>query len=90
MRVDPHPDGELGRLAEAINRMASEVEEARRREQRLLTTVSDDLRTPLTSTWAYAKGSSDGNHPEQQGNRQGGSGDRLGGAPARVRGRRPL
>ncbi len=60
VRVEPPRDKELGRLADAINRMAAEVQAARAREKSLLMTVSHDLRTPLTSIRAYAEGISDG------------------------------
>ncbi len=61
-RVDTRrvPDDELGSLATTINRMASELEAARRHERSFLLSVSHDLRTPLTSIRGYAEALADG------------------------------
>lgn len=59
-RVEVPSDEELARVANAINSMAAAVGDARRRERRLLTTISHDLRTPLTSIRAYGEAIADG------------------------------
>jgi two-component system sensor histidine kinase BaeS len=61
-RVDTSHVGrdELGSLARAINRMAEELEAARRHERTFLLSVSHDLRTPLTSIRGYAEAITDG------------------------------
>jgi signal transduction histidine kinase len=54
------PDDELGSLAQAINAMAAELDDARGHERAFLLSVSHDLRTPLTSIRGYAEAIADG------------------------------
>jgi two-component system sensor histidine kinase BaeS len=53
-------DDELGSLANAINAMAADLDEARGHERAFLLSVSHDLRTPLTSIRGYAEAIVDG------------------------------
>ena len=53
-------DDELARLVHAINKMAAELEQARRTEEDFLLSVSHDLRTPLTSISGWAEALADG------------------------------
>ncbi|MDQ1429616.1 MAG: two-component system, OmpR family, sensor kinase, partial [Actinomycetota bacterium] len=53
-------DDELGSLANAINAMAADLDEARGHERAFLLSVSHDLRTPLTSIRGYADAIADG------------------------------
>ncbi len=53
-------DDELGSLANAINAMAADLDEARGHERAFLLSVSHDLRTPLTSIRGYAEAIADG------------------------------
>ena len=49
-------DIEFGRLAEAMNRMASELQEAKQKQETFFQNVSHELRTPLTSIRGNAEG----------------------------------
>ena len=53
------PD-ELAALANALNTMASQLEQARGTEHAFLLSISHDLRTPLTSIRGYAEALADG------------------------------
>jgi signal transduction histidine kinase len=53
-------DDELGSLANAINAMAADLDEARGHERAFLLSVSHDLRTPLTSIRGYSEAIADG------------------------------
>jgi len=58
--VSPATDDELAALANALNTMASQLEQARGTEHALLLSISHDLRTPLTSIRGYAEALADG------------------------------
>ncbi len=49
-------DVELGQLAESMNGMAAELQEARRKQETFFQNVSHELRTPLTSIRGNAEG----------------------------------
>ncbi len=50
---------EVADVARSFNRMAAQLEDARRRERDFLMSVSHDLRTPLTTIRGYAEGLAD-------------------------------
>ena len=54
------PHDELGELADAINTMGEELQNARGHERAFLLSVSHDLRTPLTSIRGYSQAIADG------------------------------
>ena len=58
--VSASVDDELASLADALNSMASELEQARGSEHAFLLSISHDLRTPLTSIRGYAEALADG------------------------------
>jgi len=58
--VSPTTDSELASLANALNAMASQLDEAHGREHEFLLSISHDLRTPLTSIRGYAEALADG------------------------------
>ncbi len=58
--VPPATDGELAALAQALNEMAAQLEQARGSEHAFLLSISHDLRTPLTSIRGYAEALADG------------------------------
>jgi two-component system, OmpR family, sensor kinase len=58
--VAPATDDELAALANALNTMASQLEQARGTEHAFLLSISHDLRTPLTSIRGYAEALADG------------------------------
>ncbi len=58
--VSPVTDDELAALANALNTMASQLEQARGSEHAFLLSISHDLRTPLTSIRGYAEALADG------------------------------
>ena len=58
--VSSSVDDELANLADALNTMASELEQARGSEHAFLLSISHDLRTPLTSIRGYAEALADG------------------------------
>lgn len=65
-KVTERAPGELGVLADDVNRMSDALVEARRREQEFLANVSHELRTPITSVLGFAEALQDGtvNDPE--------------------------
>jgi len=54
---------EIGRLAEAFNRMAESLEEAEQNRRDFVSNVSHELRTPMTAIAGYAEGLLDGTIP---------------------------
>ena len=58
--VSPSTDDELAALANALNTMASQLDQARGTERAFLLSISHDLRTPLTSIRGYAEALADG------------------------------
>jgi two-component system sensor histidine kinase BaeS len=58
--VPPTTDDELAGLANALNTMAAQLEQARGSEHAFLLSISHDLRTPLTSIRGYAEALADG------------------------------
>ncbi len=58
--VSPGTDDELAALANALNTMAAQLEQARGSEHAFLLSISHDLRTPLTSIRGYAEALADG------------------------------
>jgi signal transduction histidine kinase len=63
VRVPVTGADELSELGRAFNRMADELDRARDAQQRFLSAVSHDLRTPLTSVRGYAEALEDGALP---------------------------
>jgi signal transduction histidine kinase len=59
-RVPVNGEDELGQLARRFNVMAGEVQRARQTERDLLSNVTHDLRTPLTSIQGFAQALLDG------------------------------
>jgi two-component system OmpR family sensor kinase len=55
-----HTDEELAALADALNTMAAQLDQARGSERAFLLSISHDLRTPLTSIRGYAEALADG------------------------------
>jgi signal transduction histidine kinase len=60
MRVAARSNDEIGSLAESLNRMAVNLEEAQRLRRELMANIAHELRTPLTSISGYMEGLSDG------------------------------
>ena len=58
--VGPATDEELAALAQSLNTMAAQLEQARGSEHAFLLSISHDLRTPLTSIRGYAEALADG------------------------------
>lgn len=58
--VQERTEDELAALAETLNTMAAQLEQARGAERAFLLSVSHDLRTPLTSIRGYADALGDG------------------------------
>ncbi len=58
--VSASTDREVADVAITLNKMASDLDEARRAERSFLQAVSHDLRTPLTSIRGYAEALADG------------------------------
>ncbi len=58
--VDNRTDREVAEVAATLNRMAGDLDGARRTERSFLQAVSHDLRTPLTSIRGYAEALADG------------------------------
>lgn len=48
-RIDNKYDGEIGKLCDAINHMAGELDKTERMKNEFISSVSHELRTPLTS-----------------------------------------
>lgn len=59
-------DDELAALANTLNTMAAQLEEARGGERAFLLSISHDLRTPLTSIRGYAEALADGTLAEDE------------------------
>ena len=59
-RVSPSSGGEIGRLGDSFNRMASDLEEAERQRRALLADVAHELRTPLSNIGGYVEAICDG------------------------------
>lgn len=59
-RVVVEGDDELADLANAVNRMAGDLERSRAAEREFLMSISHDLRTPLTAIGGYAEALVDG------------------------------
>jgi two-component system sensor histidine kinase BaeS len=56
----PESDDELGRLAQAFNRMTARLEQADARQREFLADVAHELRTPVTSIEGFAQALDDG------------------------------
>lgn len=59
-RLDAEAPGEIGELAQAFNTMASELESVEQRRVELLSNVTHELSTPLSSLQGYIEGIEDG------------------------------
>ena len=59
-RVKPSSQDEIGRLGQAFNRMAEDLEAAERQRRALLADVAHELRTPLSNIGGYVEAMRDG------------------------------
>ena len=81
--MPPGTDDELAALADALNTMAAQLEQARGSEHAFLLSISHDLRTPLTSIRGYAEALADGTLDDADPDRpQTGGHDHRGRGPA--------
>ena len=69
-RVPVEGTDELAELARSFNRMATSLEEARRREDEFLASVSHELRTPITAIRGYVEALDEGAVRDQKGRRE--------------------
>lgn len=64
-RVSPRHHDEIGRLALSLDYMASELNEMDKFQQKFLSNISHDFRSPLTSIKGYLEAISDGTIPPE-------------------------
>ena len=65
-RVPVESRDEVGRLAEALNRMAAELDQLEQTRRGFVANVSHELRSPLTSIQGFINGILDGTVPEAE------------------------
>lgn len=66
-RLEEAVPGEVGELAAAFNRMASELENTEQRRSSLIANVAHEFRTPLSGLQGYLEGLADGHFGVQDG-----------------------
>jgi signal transduction histidine kinase len=59
-RVKVNDKGEMGEMAEAFNKMASEIERNRQLQHNMIADISHELRTPLSNIQGYLEAIEDG------------------------------
>lgn len=64
-RVKAHHQDEIGRLAASLDYMASELNESEQFQQKFLSNISHDFRSPLTSIKGYLEAIADGTVPPE-------------------------
>lgn len=64
-RVKAHHQDEIGRLANSLDYMASELNESEVFQQKFLSNISHDFRSPLTSIKGYLEAIADGTIPPE-------------------------
>lgn len=60
------PEGEMGALIEAFNKMADSLESSEKRRSEFVGNISHELRTPMTSIAGFADGILDGTIPKSE------------------------
>lgn len=68
-KVRPQHSDEIGRLAVSLNYMASELNEMDQFQQKFLSNISHDFRSPLTSIKGYLEAIADGTIPPEMMNK---------------------
>ncbi|MGN0317155.1 MAG: ATP-binding protein [Lachnospira sp.] len=68
-KLKAHKNDELGRLEASLNYMASELDEMNKFQQKFLSNVSHDFRSPLTSIKGYLEAMQDGTIPPEMMNK---------------------
>lgn len=63
--IEPHSSDEIGNLAHSLNYMASELNENDKFQQKFLSNISHDFRSPLTSIKGYLEAIEDGTIPPE-------------------------
>lgn len=66
VRQIEEPEGEMGALIEAFNKMADSLESSEKRRSEFVGNISHELRTPMTSIAGFADGILDGTIPKAE------------------------
>lgn len=64
-KIQPRHNDEIGRLALSLNYMANKLNEGEQFQQKFLSNISHDFRSPLTSIKGYLEAMSDGTIPPE-------------------------
>ncbi len=64
-KIQPKYNDEIGRLALSLNYMANKLNESEQYQQKFLSNISHDFRSPLTSIKGYLEAMSDGTIPPE-------------------------